>query len=198
MPSQVSTTWFITGLLDVLGEKVVYRRDADRALSEFGEGEGELAVEKCFELAAAEERFLISSNRAHLLKRRSNQGPVTTSTTRSVTAGNASQGVPAAEAKDTRSASATSRGWRQGTSQSTNRQASGSDSKFDHVANIQRKFQLTKEQVQTDWDKQACFICHKVGHMADKCRSKNAALNNMFSSLSDSSEDEDDKQDPKK
>ena len=68
---EIATNWFTKGLSDVLKQKVIYRCRADMVLDVFAENEPEEAVEKCFDIASAEEQMIISSGRGYLLRRRS-------------------------------------------------------------------------------------------------------------------------------
>ena len=175
----IAVNWFINGLIDVLKEKVTYRRHADSVLDCFADDQPEEAVERCFEIAAAEEAMLIASSRAFLLKRKASP----TSTSSSFRAG-----ASISEGSSYRSA-APNQAWRQAT-------AGPLPARQAHAVNdpsplIQRRHGLSKDQVKTHWDAQTCFNCSKAGHFAKNCRSRRPAALNVFDVLDDGDDDDD-------
>jgi hypothetical protein len=64
----VAVNLFTNALFEVLREKLLYRRRADRILDAFNVNQTEEAVLKCYEVVMAEEAYIISSGRTWLLK----------------------------------------------------------------------------------------------------------------------------------
>lgn len=172
VPKEVSVNWFIKGLLDVLAEKVTYRRHADRVLDAFNDDQPEEAVERCFDIAAAEEAMLISSGRAFLLKKRSSN-VVQPSKSISLTTNTGNTSVRSQ--------------WRSADPTPPNNLTV----KADPIPLIQNKYRLTKDQVQSHWANQTCFSCNRTGHIAKYCRSKKPVINHIGVD-SDSESDADD------
>lgn len=157
----VAVNWFSNGLLDVLKEKLTYRRHADSILAPFAVDEPEEAVEKCFEIVLAEENMLRSSGRSYLLSLKRKSVPLT---------------VPGSKGD--------SRAVLQQTRAPVDRQsASGS------MPSNQRP-NTTEDKKKGIPAGPRCYECQERGHFARNCKSRKRSLNNMFAPLSNQETDE--------
>lgn len=170
IPKDVAVGWFSNGLLDTLKDKLVYRRSADSILDEYADNQPEEAVERCFEIAAAEEATLISSGRAFLLRRKKSESSTST----------AGSGTPIRSLNGAHSSA-----WRM----STDRQASSTS--FGRPPSNMRSNPSREEDKRkgTSGTGPRCYSCQERGHIAREC-TKKKSLNNIFASLAGNETDE--------
>jgi hypothetical protein len=143
---------FCKGLLDVLKQKVEYRRQADSILRDLGSDEAEEAVARCFDVAIAEETFLKKRGKGFLLNKRSaNQS------TQSSSSNNATRNQTNEQSKNN--------------SKGSNKKNGGES--------LSKKFSLSKDQLKDHFDTGKCFVCHATGHLAFDCPKRSAHMNMM-------------------
>ena len=176
IPRDVAVNWLCNGLLDILKEKVTYRRHADSVLDSYAENKPEEAVNRCFKIASAEEAMLLSSSRAFLLNRRTaslSSGKTVASSTarneaRTYTTGQVTQ--PTA--------------WRAPAERQPSVATSGS-------SNANRRINSSREDDKKKVLGPMCFKCRERGHIAKECEAlKKLRLNNMFAPLNEAESDE--------
>lgn len=181
----VAVGWFVNGLIDVLKQKVTYRRNADSVLDIYGVDQPEEAVERCFQIALAEESMLLSSGRSFLLKRRA----VPNVSTSSAAPSNGNNTVM----HSGNSATSSRTPWRSFTPA---RQTFATPAGPAQAQSVQQRHRLSREEVRQHWDAQTCFNCHQTGHQAKICPAKKGSFNNMsvnsFEVLSESDDGEGD------
>lgn len=184
----VAVGWFINGLIDVLKQKVTYRRNADSVLDVYGVDQPEEAVDRCFQIALAEESILLSSGRSFLLKRRA----VSNLSTSSAVPFNGNNTVmnPGNSATSSRSP------WRSFTPARQTSATLAGPAAPAQAQSAHQRHRLTREEVKQHWEAQTCFNCHQTGHQAKICPAKKGSFNNMsvnsFEVLSESDDGESD------
>lgn len=184
IPRDVAVNWFSNGLLPILREKLAYRRGADSVLDGYAENQPEEAVDRCFQIALAEETTLMSSGRAFLLKKASSSsnGRLATSTSNNFKTGTRSQ-----EGQTELQTAA----WRAPAYRQASAWASGSSAP--------RRSNNQRDEDKKKSNGPLCFNCRERGHFARECTSsKKSTLNNMYSALSEAESEEEATKESKK